>query len=477
MLTEKILQSLREDCGYSPSEPLVVGLSGGADSLALAHCLWQAGLPLIIGHFDHQLRLSSAQEAAQVQALAQSWEVPCAIGQADVRTFARQNRLGIEEAARVCRYQFLLSLAKEHSAAGVAVAHTADDQVETVLMHFLRGSGINGLRGMQAVSFLKELNPLVPIFRPMLAVTHAEALAYCQEHSLPYLSDESNLDPAFFRNRLRLQVIPTLEEVSPAFRQVVLRNTLVLQSDAGLLEHLEGKAFAACVQSQTSERIQLNKADFLGLQEGLQRRVLMHALSQLVPNLRNIGYEAVERVRRAILSGQKRADFLAKVVVWVDEKTIQIGFASLEPDFAQFPQLPAAEESLAFHLQHPLELANGWRLQAELVSRKTFTQLPSALKKDPFQAWLNPADLSLPLEVRGMRQGERWAPLGMQGRHQKLSDFFINEKIPQGARAKWPLVLSEGSLLWVCGLRIAQAWRLIGDEPEILHLQLIKPQA
>ena len=79
-------------------------------------------------------------------------------------------------------------------------------------------------------------------------------------------------------------------------------------------------------------------------------------------------------------------------------------------------------------------------------------------------------------EVRGMRPGERWAPLGMQGRHQKLSDFFINEKIPQGARAKWPLVFSEGSLLWVCGLRIAQAWRLIGDEPEILHLQLIKPQ-
>jgi tRNA(Ile)-lysidine synthase len=124
-----------------------------------------------------------------------------------------------------------------------------------------------------------------------------------------------------------------------------------------------------------------------------------------------------------------------------------------------------------------LELANGWGLQAELMSRKTFTLLPNALKKDRLQAWLNPADLSLPLEVRGMRQGERWAPLGMQGRHQKLSDFFINEKIPQGARAKWPLVLSEGSLLWVCGLRIAQAWRLVGDEPEILHLQLIKPQA
>ncbi len=124
-----------------------------------------------------------------------------------------------------------------------------------------------------------------------------------------------------------------------------------------------------------------------------------------------------------------------------------------------------------------MQLTHGWRLEAELVSRKVYENLPIELQQDRQHAWLNPADLVLPMEVRGMRPGERWAPLGMQGKHQKLSNFFINEKIPQGARAKWPLVLSEGSVLWVCGLRISQAWRLIGDEPEILHLHLAAPSA
>ena len=475
MLSEKIIEALFRACGYVASQPLVVGVSGGADSLALAHCLWKAGIPVIVGHFDHGLRPTSGQEAEHVQRLMQSWGIPCEVGKADVRDYAREHKLGIEEAARICRYLFLLSLAEARGAAGVAVGHTADDQVETVLMHFLRGAGINGLRGMQAVSYQQELNPHVPIIRPMLEVSHAEALAYCQEHGLLFLSDESNQDPSFFRNRLRLEVIPLLEQVNPAFKQVVLRNTLALQSDARLLEQLEEQAFEACLRRKQEKCLLLDQDKFLSLEEGLQRRVLMHALNELVPGLRNIGYEAIERVRKAILNGQNQVDFLAKVKVWVDQGTIQLGYHRTSVDFPDFPQLPS-EKSYALDLGEPLPLANGWFLEAELVSRREYESLPIEVQQDRQHAWLNPADLVLPMEVRAMRPGERWAPLGLQGKHQKLSDFFINEKIPQGARAKWPLVLSEGSVLWVCGLRISQAWRLIGDEPEILHLHLAVPK-
>ncbi|HOF28370.1 MAG TPA: tRNA lysidine(34) synthetase TilS, partial [Anaerolineaceae bacterium] len=115
-------------------------------------------------------------------------------------------------------------------------------------------------------------------------------------------------------------------------------------------------------------------------------------------------------------------------------------------------------------------------LSAELMDAHRFQTLPDALKNHPYHAWINPLDLELPLEVRPARRGERWSPLGMALKHQKLSDFFINQKIPQTARAKWPLVLSGGSILWVVGLRIAQAWRLLGDESEILHLQVHPPE-
>jgi tRNA(Ile)-lysidine synthase len=272
-----------------------------------------------------------------------------------------------------------------------------------------------------------------------------------------------------------LEVIPLLEQVNPAFKRVVLRNSLALQSDARLLEQLEEQAFEACLRNKQEDWLLLDLGSFLGLEEGLQRRVLMHALNELVPGLRNIGYEAVERVRKAILNGQNQVDFLAKIKVWVSCSTIQIGYHRAEVYFLEFPQLPS-EKSYTLDLGEPLQLSHGWRLEAELVSRKVYENLPIELQQDRQHAWLNPADLVLPMEVRGMRPGERWAPLGMQGKHQKLSDFFINEKIPQGARAKWPLVLSEGSVLWVCGLRISQAWRLIGDEPEILHLHLEPPK-
>jgi tRNA(Ile)-lysidine synthase len=475
MISEKILEALIQGCGFEASQPLIVGVSGGPDSLALAHCLWKADIPIIVGHFDHGLRPTSGQDAEHVQSLMQSWEVPCEVGKVDVRDYAREHKLGIEEAARICRYLFLLGLAEARGAAGVAVGHTADDQVETVLMHFLRGAGITGLRGMQAVSFQKELNPHIPILRPMLEVSHAEVLAYCQELRLLFLSDESNQDPSFFRNRLRLEVIPLLEQVNPAFKRVVLRNTLALQSDASLLEQLEEQAFEACLRSKQENSLQLDLGTFLSLAEGLQRRVLMHALNTLVPGLRNIGYEAVERVRKAIHNRQNQVDFLANVKVWVNHDTIQLGYRHAEADFQDFPQLPL-EKSYALNLGEPLQLANGWFIEAELVSQKVYVSLPIEVKQDRQHAWLNPVDLLLPMEVRAMHPGERWAPLGMQGKHQKLSDFFINEKIPQGARPKWPLVLSEGSILWVCGLRISQAWRLIGDEPEILHLHLVLPK-
>jgi len=133
---------LFKTCGYETPQPLVVGVSGGADSLTLAHCLWKADIAVIVGHLDHGLRPTSGQEAEQVQLLMQNWGLPCEVGKADVQAYAREHKLGIEEAARVCRYQFLLDLAEARGAAGVVVGHTADDQVETVLMHFLRGAGI-----------------------------------------------------------------------------------------------------------------------------------------------------------------------------------------------------------------------------------------------------------------------------------------------------------------------------------------------
>ncbi|HHX08046.1 MAG TPA: tRNA lysidine(34) synthetase TilS, partial [Chloroflexi bacterium] len=123
----------------------------------------------------------------------------------------------------------------------------------------------------------------------------------------------------------------------------------------------------------------------------------------------------------------------------------------------------------------PVQLLHDWEIKAEIVDRKVYERAPKKIKEHPDHAWLNPADLEWPLTVRSAMEGERWSPLGMVLQRQKLSDFFINQKIPRRARESWPIVSVAGSILWVAGLRIAQAWRLTGQEVEVLHLQLIPP--
>jgi len=143
-VTENIEVILKEECGLVKDRPIIVGVSGGPDSLCLMETLRQVGYLVIVAHFDHQLRLESSQDALMVEKTASRLMLGCHIGGADVRAYADQKKLSIEEAARNLRYQFMFKLARERNAQAVAVGHTADDQVETILMHFLRGSALNG---------------------------------------------------------------------------------------------------------------------------------------------------------------------------------------------------------------------------------------------------------------------------------------------------------------------------------------------
>jgi len=474
VISERILSSLVRDCLWTPDKSLVVGVSGGADSLCLARCLWEAGVRFAAAHLDHGLRPSSAGEAEQVGALMASWNVPFVSRRIDVRAFAREHKLGLEEAARQCRYRFLLQIAQEQDAQAVAVGHTSDDQVETILMHFIRGSGINGLRGIQARAVLAEFHPSLPIIRPMLTINRAETEAYCAEHHLAYIVDESNADTSFFRNRLRHQIIPALEAANPAFRRVITRNARVMQADAELLAELEQQAWRDCLREQSVERIALDARVFNGLAVGLQRRVLLQAVACLRPELRDVGLEVLERALTGLHGDQTRFDFTAGLEIHRHQGVIMLMPRNSQLAFSQYPQLQRAER-FTLSLDAALPLAQGWELRAEMVSAKAYKKISAEERRSPDHAWLNPADLNLPLEARPARPGERWSPLGMPGKSQKLSDFFVNQKIPQPTRALWPLVLCEGSLLWVAGLRISQAWRLIGDEPEILHLSLRRP--
>ena len=269
---------------FSPGETVVVGVSGGPDSLCLLHLLRRLApelrLWLHVAHLHHGLRGAEADaDAAFVAELADCWGLPCTVGRADVAALAREAGLSLEEAARQARYRFLAGVAEAGGAATLAVGHNADDQAETVLMHFLRGSGAAGLRGMlprtplddyrllqaatipiasgHRVTALRSprwrqvfvvyswtaqplavsgadgdasdpppspgprvpASPRLHLVRPLLSISRAEIEAYCAEYRLAPRTDRSNEDTIFFRNRLRHELLPLLETYNPGIRR------------------------------------------------------------------------------------------------------------------------------------------------------------------------------------------------------------------------------------------------------------------
>jgi tRNA(Ile)-lysidine synthase len=233
---ERIRSLLESECGLQSEKPVLVGVSGGPDSLCLADVLESLGYSLVIAHFNHQLRPQAGDDARVVEEFAGKRGIPFVLGSEKVGEFAESHHLSLEEAARICRYRFLFSQAEAAGAQAVAVAHNADDQVETVLMHLLRGSGLSGLRGMPYRSLTTEWSSTIPLVRPLLGVWREEINEYCAVRQLQPVTDLSNQDTTFYRNRLRHELVPYLQHYNPQAKERIWKMANVLAADYEVLE-------------------------------------------------------------------------------------------------------------------------------------------------------------------------------------------------------------------------------------------------
>ena len=301
MKLEQLRKTASDMCDLAPGLPIVVGVSGGPDSYCLLDALVQLGYPVTAAHFDHQLRPESAQDAEHVRSTASRLGAAFVLGRGDVAAFARQEHRSIEDAARILRYRFLFSQARALSAQAVAVGHTADDQVETLLMHLLRGAGLNGLKGMAFRALRPAWDASIPLVRPLLELWREETLAWCSERGLEPLFDPTNQDPAYLRNRVRHELIPLLEQLNPRARQSLWRASQVLAGEEAILQEAVAAAWDACLGEQQPAALALRRSAFTQLSSGLQRAVLRKAIAQLNPQLEDVDFAAVERARALAL--------------------------------------------------------------------------------------------------------------------------------------------------------------------------------
>jgi tRNA(Ile)-lysidine synthase len=469
-----------------PGDIVVVGVSGGPDSLCLLHVLHalapELGACLHVAHLHHGLRGADADaDAAFVADIAEAWGLTCSVEQADVAALASQTSAALEEAAREARYTFLGRLAGEVGAQAVAVGHNADDQAETVLMHFLRGSGLAGLRGMQPKSAFPRPQLIIDncqlpivnsrLIRPLLFVPRADILAYCAEHGLEPRYDRSNEDTTFFRNRLRHELLPLLEGYNPQIGRILSQSAAVLAGDYELLRSDLLDAWPQVLVQESAGRLVLDLAAWRRLPTALQRSVLREAIQRLRASLRNVNYVHVDNAFWLLHEGRAgdRMTLPAGLELVVGYDRFAVGNAGIELPVNDLPQMDV--EWLALPVSGTLDLA-GWQVDLTLLAA---ADLPPGWQEnaDPWQAWLDANALGPAPALRTRCEGDRFQPLGMADRSKLLAELFTNSKIPAPARNRWPLlVATTGDIAWVCGLRIDERARITAATEQVLHVRL-----
>ncbi len=474
-VAKQVQDTIQRHDQLAPDDRVVIGVSGGPDSLCLLHVLKRLGeayhLRLHVAHLNHGARgQASDADARFVEAVALDWSLPVTVEKRDVPKLAQEHSLAFEEAARRTRYAFLAQVAGNIGAERIAVGHNADDQAETVLMHFLRGSGLAGLRGMLPSAPLTEYRLLEPFFRsplsdrrlptlirPLLEVPRAAVESYCAEHGLAPRFDRSNLDTTYFRNRLRHELLPELETYNPNIRQVLCNTAAVVAADHELLVEQRQAAWSDTVRKERGNAIVFDQAAWRALPVALQRATLRQATYQLRQSLRDVTFVHVEHAREIALDGEtgKQATLPMGLALTVGYETITVGETG---ETGPPPDQPLlwTDDPLPVPLPGTVPLPEmDWVLEARILDRWNTASIV-----EPDHPWTVHFDidaLSEPIVLRPRRRGDRFRPHGMEGHSVRISELMINLKIPRTWRDHLPLLVAGGEVVWVCGYRIAES--------------------
>ncbi len=460
-------------------ESVIVGVSGGPDSVALLHLLVRLAdtmaLRLHVAHLHHGLRGAEADgDAAFVVRLAAELGLPCTVERVDVAALARAHHRTLEEAARHARYTFLTRTAQRVGATVIAVGHNADDQAETVLMHLLRGTGMAGLRGMLPATPLHADTSSLRLIRPLLSVPRAKIEAYCATHHLATRLDRSNLDTVFLRNRIRHEVLPYLQNLAPRLSRRLGNLAQTVQADYDLLQKVTSDVWEELRRETSPRALSFDLAGWRRQHLAIRRALVRRAVQWLSGSLRDLSFDHVEQAVYIAQHGSTGAEAILPhgVHLVVGYTTLLIGCPPL-PLPLERPWLPEGT-ILPVPLPGHLSLENGWTLHVHLLEEWDVTAIEH--NPDSLSAWLDVAALTGEvLRLRTRRAGDRFCPQGMGGIAVRLSDFLINAKIPRSWRDHLPLLEGGGKILWIVGVRQSE-WGLVSPRTrQVAYLRWAAP--
>ena len=443
---------------------VLVAVSGGPDSVALLHVLndlrEELGIQLEIAHVEHGIRGEEAREDLRfVAKMAERLGLPFHLKEvsiAEIRSAAGKGNL--EQLARDERYGFFAEVARQRKIDKVATAHTADDQAETVLMRFLRGSGMRGLSGMSARRSLESRNHDVSLIRPLLGVSKAAVLEFLTRKQIDYRIDRTNRDTQLLRNWIRFDLLPQLTE------RVDLQLGSRLVHDAELMR--DEDEFLESLARQELQRIRalngINRQLFLTLSKAMQRRVLRLWIEEARGHLRGIDFAHVEEFVKFIADGRPQG-----------RVGIPGGWELLkEYEILRLPKHSRSKKPVCYG--YPMPIGTELNIPEAAMTIRSEPMAPPllSLPQDLMQAVFDAAALPASVIVRNFRHGDRFKPLGMTG-HKKVKDLFIEKKVPLSMRAVWPLLSTGEEILWIPGYGRSEVGRICAETSAILRLTAV----
>ncbi|MBK8026563.1 MAG: tRNA lysidine(34) synthetase TilS [Chloroflexi bacterium] len=432
---------------------------------------------LFVATLDHGIRGVAGEEDARfVEATAKEWGIACERGRIDVPALAVAQGLSLEQAARTARYEFFASVASGLGIQKIAVAHHADDQAETVLLHMVRGSGLNGLAGMRWISPLPS-DPTLTLIRPFLNLRRSEIEAYAQEQELAAREDATNADTTFTRNRLRHDVLPLLRTINADVDGALTRLADNAASDEEFLEMTLSTA-SADLATFLDERVILKRADFVALHPALQRRLILRSVHHILMNSDDATIMvAHERVKAAIAVAHAGAvgavvELGRGLQLRVDYDRLFLEFDGEPAAEAAAAALVAAETDIPVVLPFSIDL-QGWRLHVDVVKSSTVD------RADGWTLLSVTPGASVRLRTRQVGDTIR-VGLG-EGRvgTQALSKWMINLKIPAALRDRIPLITVDDQIAAIIWREIVisadHKWQPESSQRETLRVQLLAP--
>ena len=435
---DRVLNYLSKEIDLSLPAKVIVGFSGGADSITLLHILHRLGYDCLAAHCNFHLRGAESDRDEHVAAeFANHLGIPFLVTHFDTEGEAKARGISIEMAARNLRYEWFEQLRQAHHADSIAVAHHQDDSIETMLLNLIRGTGIAGLTG------IKPRNRYV--VRPLLCLNRAEIEQYIAAHNLSFVTDSTNLEDSYTRNKIRHHLLPLLETFNPAIRSSLLQTADNLNEVANI--------YHAHIKKAEQEVFDPDRGaiDIAALKSLPSPEAVLFEL------LRNYGYNK-DDIREILHSTENHSgkEFYSHDYRLVKDRDYLL---LTKKPHGQPEEYPIHQEDT--HISLPLNL------DITYITNEQGTEI----RKDPAYAFLDADRLSFPLTLRRWKSGDRFVPFGMQG-SQKLSDYFNNNKFSIPQKENTWLLCSGDKIVWIVGHRIDNRYKITTQTKTICVIRL-----